>query len=184
VTRTIGIDLGTSGIKAVLMDDGARVLGTSAQPIAVSIPQVGWSEQDPDAWVATVFACLDDLAARHPEAMASVQGIGLSGQMLACLILDHAHRPLRPAMLWNDQRAVAECADLLERVPDIGRRSNGTPDPGITAPKLLWLRRHRSGPTPTLPSARGGRNPWSASASLPAPEPAARAGGATGVSAR
>ena len=74
--------------------------------------------------------------------MAVVEGIGLSGQMLAALLLDAAHRPLRPAILWNDQRAIAECAELLDRCPDIGWRTNGTPDPGITAPKLLWLRRH------------------------------------------
>ncbi len=74
--------------------------------------------------------------------MAAVRGIGLSGQMLAALILDADLRPLRPAMLWNDQRALQECDELLAAVPDIGRRTNGTPDPGITAPKLMWLRKH------------------------------------------
>jgi xylulokinase len=139
---TIGIDLGTSGIKAVLMEDATRALAQAARPVAVSIPQVGWSEQDPDQWVAGVWACLDDLAAAHPGAMRSVAGIGLSGQMLAALVLDKDLRPLRPAMLWNDQRALAECAELLAALPDIGLRTNGTPDPGITAPKLMWLNRH------------------------------------------
>jgi xylulokinase len=139
---TIGIDLGTSGIKAVLMEDAVRALGQASRPVAVSIPHLGWSEQDPDLWVAAVWACLDDLAAAHPGAMGSVAGIGLSGQMLAALILDRDLRPLRPAMLWNDQRAIAECAELLAAVPDIGLRTNGTPDPGITAPKLMWLARH------------------------------------------
>jgi xylulokinase len=78
--------------------------------------------------------------------MAGVCGIGLSGQMLAALILDASLRPLRPAMLWNDQRSLAECAELLTAVPDVGQRTNGTPDPGITAPKLMWLRKHE----PTL----------------------------------
>ncbi|MES2144015.1 MAG: xylulokinase [Pseudomonadota bacterium] len=139
MSLTLGIDLGTSGIKAAILEDAARVLASAAHPVAVSIPQMGWSEQDPDLWVSTVWACLDDLAASHPAEMAAVTGIGLSGQMLACLILDGDLRPLRPAMLWNDQRAIAECADLSARVPDIGNRTNGTPDPGITAPKLLWL---------------------------------------------
>jgi xylulokinase len=139
VTLTLGIDLGTSGIKAVILEDATRVVASAAHPVAVSIPQLGWSEQNPDLWVSTVWACLDDLAASHPAEMAAVTGIGLSGQMLACLILDADLKPLRPAMLWNDQRAIAECADLLARVPDIGNRTNGTPDPGITAPKLLWL---------------------------------------------
>jgi xylulokinase len=138
----IGIDLGTSGIKAVLIEDLSRVIAVAAEPVAVSRPKVGYSEQDADVWIATVFACLDRLAAEAPREMAAVQGIGLSGQMLCALILDADLRPLRPAMLWNDQRAMTECAELLAAVPDIGRRTNGTPDPGITAPKLMWLRKH------------------------------------------
>lgn len=138
----IGIDLGTSGIKAVLIEDLSRVVAVAAEPVAVSRPRIGASEQDADLWVTTVFSCLDRLAAEAPRKMAAVRGIGLSGQMLAALILDADLRPLRPAMLWNDQRALAECADLLAAVPDIGQRTNGTPDPGITAPKLMWLRKH------------------------------------------
>lgn len=138
----IGIDLGTSGIKAVLIEDLTRVIAVASEPVAVSRPHVGWSEQDADLWVSTVLACLDRLAADAPREMAAVQGIGLSGQMLAALVLDENLKPLRPAMLWNDQRALAECAELLAAVPDIGQRTNGTPDPGITAPKLLWLRKH------------------------------------------
>ncbi len=138
----LGIDLGTSGIKAVLIEDLSRVVAVASEPVAVSRPQVGHSEQDADLWVATVLTCLDRLAAEAPREMAAVRGIGLSGQMLAALILDADLHPLRPAMLWNDQRALPECAELLAAVPDIGRRTNGTPDPGITAPKLMWLRRH------------------------------------------
>ncbi len=74
--------------------------------------------------------------------MAAAEAIGLSGQMLAALVLGADHRPLWPAMLWNDQRAVAEYAELPMRCPNIGPRTNGTPDPSITAPKLLWLGRH------------------------------------------
>ncbi len=135
----IGIDLGTSGIKAVLMDESDLVKAEAAVPVAVSIPHIGWSEQDPDLWVDAVFTCLDRIAAEVPALMPGVAGIGLSGQMLACLVLGADHRPLRPAMLWNDQRAIAECAELLGLVPDIGMRTNGAPDPGITAPKLMWL---------------------------------------------
>ncbi len=138
----IGIDLGTSGIKAVLMDAGDGVVAEAAVPVAVSIPHLGWSEQDADLWVEAVCLCLDRIAAEAPGRMAAVAGIGLSGQMLACLILDGDLRPLRPAMLWNDQRALAECAELAAAMPDIGSRTNGAPDPGITLPKLLWLRRH------------------------------------------
>lgn len=142
MTLHIGIDLGTSGIKAVLIEDLIRVIAVAAEPVAVSRPKVGYSEQQGDLWVSTVLTCLDRLAAMAPQQMAAVRGIGLSGQMLAALILDRQLRPLRPAMLWNDQRALVECAELLAKVPDIGRRTNGTPDPGITAPKLMWLRKH------------------------------------------
>jgi xylulokinase len=142
MTLTIGIDLGTSGVKAVILQDAETVLADAAQPIAVSIPHVGWSEQDADDWVAAVWSCLDRLAAAAPREMAAVTAIGLSGQMLCALLLDKSLKPLRPAILWNDQRSIAECAELLQRCPDIGQRTNGTPDPGITAPKLLWLAKH------------------------------------------
>ena len=141
----IGIDLGTSGIKAVLVENLTQVISTASLPMATSRPHVGWSEQEPDDWVSAVFTCLDMLKIQSPQQMAAVRGIGLSGQMLAALILDKDLRPLRPAILWNDQRAIAECHTLLARVPDIGFRTNGTPDPGLTAAKLLWLAQHEPG---------------------------------------
>ena len=141
----IGIDLGTSGVKAVLIEDATEVRAEAGRPIAVSVPHLGWSEQAADLWVEAAFDCLDRLAQEHPGLMGAVEAIGLSGQMLACLPLDADLRPLRPAMLWNDQRALAECAELAARVPDIGMRANGAPDPGITAPKLMWLARHEPG---------------------------------------
>lgn len=142
MTLAIGIDLGTSGIKCVILEDATVVVGQAARRIATSIPVVGWSEQNADDWVRTVFSCLDELAQNHSDKMASVVGIGLSGQMLSALLLDKDQKPVRPAILWNDQRAIAECAELEAKVPDIGRRTNGTPDPGLTAPKLLWLAKH------------------------------------------
>ncbi|HFQ15845.1 MAG TPA: xylulokinase, partial [Rhodobacteraceae bacterium] len=137
-----GIDLGTSGIKLALFDDNEHLLAAASRPIAVSRPRPGWSEQPPDLWWRAVCSGLDELAATAPEAMARLRGIGLSGQMLGLVLLDEAQRPVRPAILWNDQRALAECRELLEKVPDIGRRSHGAPDPGIIGPKMLWLARH------------------------------------------
>ena len=89
-----------------------------------------------------MIGCLDEMASAEPVLTAGVSAIGLSGQMLCALLLNKAHKPRRPAILWNDQRAIAGCAELLAACPDIGMRTNGTPDPGITAPKLLWLRKH------------------------------------------
>ncbi len=142
MTLTIGIDLGTSAVKAALIEGAHRVRAVATWPVAVSIPHVGWSEQDPQSWVAAMIGCLDEIARVEPALMQAVNAIGLSGQMLCALLLDKSHKPLRPAILWNDQRAIAECAELLALCPDIGMRTNGTPDPGITAPKLLWLRKH------------------------------------------
>ncbi|WMS43050.1 xylulokinase [Acuticoccus sp. MNP-M23] len=142
MSLVIGIDIGTSGVKAVIADENESVRGEASQPIRVSAPHPGWSEQAPDLWCEAVATCLDALAAAHPVLIADVAGIGLSGQMLGTVMIDTADRPVRPAALWNDQRAIAESAELLRRQPDIGHRTNGTPDPGLPGPKLLWFAAH------------------------------------------
>lgn len=139
----IGIDLGTSGVKAVLMDDDQALLGeASSQHIEVQRPRRSWSEQNPDRWWEEVSGTLDRLAAAHPKEMGAVTGIGLSGQMYSATVLDETDTPLRPAMLWSDTRSSEECRILEEREPAlldyVGRR----PTPFTTAPKLIWLERH------------------------------------------
>ncbi len=138
-----GLDIGTSGVKCVLVDMEARAHASAQRAIEVTRAQPGWSEQHPDLWWQAVTEVFDELAAQHPREMARVAAIGLSGQMLGPVLIDRDDRPLDGVLLWNDERSLAECATLLERVPDIGRRTNGTPDPGIGAPKLLWLAKHR-----------------------------------------
>lgn len=137
-----GIDLGTSGIKIALVDEDGLCLATAARPSPVDIPHVGWSQQDPEQWWTLSCDIFDDLAADHPHLMARLNGIAVSGHMLGPVLLDRANRPTTPCILWNDQRSVLECAELLARVPDIGWRTNGQPDPGLGAPKLLWLAKH------------------------------------------
>lgn len=137
-----GIDLGTSGIKIALVDADGTCLAQAARPCAVDRPHPGWSQQDPQAWWDCVVAIFDALAAAHPGLMARLAAISLSGQMLGPVLLDADDRAVTPCILWNDQRALAECATLLARVPNIGWRTNGQPDPGLTAPKLLWLADH------------------------------------------
>ena len=142
MTVFAGIDVGTSGVKVALFDEAERTCATAAQRLEVSRPHPGWSEQHPEAWWAAVGDCFDELAAAQAPLMARLAGIGLSGQMLGAVLLDRDDVPVRPAILWNDQRATAESARLLALVPDIGLRANGAPDPGLTAPKLLWLAQH------------------------------------------
>ena len=137
-----GVDLGTSGIKVALVDEGGDCLATAARKSPVDIPHPGWSQQDPDQWWTLTQECFDALAGEHGALMARLAGISFSGHMLGQVLLDKNNRPSTPCILWNDQRSMKECAELLERVPDIGWRTNGQPDPGLTAPKLLWLAKH------------------------------------------
>ena len=139
----LGVDIGTSGVKAVLVDAADRVVAEAASaPLVVSRPQPLWSEQDPSAWWQAVVEALDRLAAQAPSGMAAVQAVGLSGQMLGVALLDRDDAVLRPALLWNDGRASAEGAELHQRFPDFVARVGCRAMPGFSAPKLLWLARH------------------------------------------
>jgi xylulokinase len=138
----IGIDLGTSGIKAVLVDDTQTLRASHIEALHVSRPHPGWSEQNPEDWWQGTLRALDALAAEHPDAMAAVRGIGLSGQMHGAVLLDARGQTLRPAMLWNDTRCETECRELEESLPAIRQITGNPAMPGFTAPKLLWIRRH------------------------------------------
>ena len=136
----LGLDLGTSGLRGVLMDEGGAVLGAAERPYEVSRPRPGWSEQDPADWTAACRGVVADLRAAHPEAVAALEGIGLSGQMHGATLLGAGHEPLRPCMLWNDTRASAE-ASALDTAP--ARKASGNAVfPGFTAPKLAWVAAH------------------------------------------
>ncbi|MDQ0392208.1 xylulokinase [Labrys monachus] len=138
----LGIDIGTSAVKALLADGHQRIVASSDVPLTVQRPQPGFSEQEPDAWVEAVIAAVDALKAAHPAAVSAVQGIGLSGHMHGAVLLGADHRPLRPAILWNDGRSSAECAELEARWPALRAVTGNKAMPGFTAPKLLWVARH------------------------------------------
>jgi xylulokinase len=138
----IGIDLGTSSLKAVLVDDHQRVLATAARDLTVDRPAPLWSEQDPADWVSAASAALGGLRDASPEAFRRCEGIGLSGQMHGAVLLDECDRPLRPCILWNDGRAAAECIELEAAESESRRITGNIAMPGFTAPKLLWVRRH------------------------------------------
>ena len=134
----IGLDLGTSGLKGLLIDDDQRVLAEATAPLTVQRPHEGWSEQSPADWIAAAEAVLDALAA---QGLAAVRGIGLSGQMHGATLLDAREEVLRPCILWNDTRAHEEAAEL-DGDPMFRRVSGNIVFPGFTAPKLLWVERH------------------------------------------
>ena len=133
----LGIDVGTSSVKAVLVDARERILASASAALDVDRPHPGWSEQDPDAWIRGCEQVLDALAASHREALAAVEGIGLSGHMHGATLLGADDRPLRPAILWNDGRSEAECHELETRCPRSRELSGNLAMPGFTAPKLL-----------------------------------------------
>src|SRR5271170_65006 len=138
----LGLDIGTSSVKALLVDADQRVVAEASTPLSVSRPFPLWSEQDPGDWVAGVEAAVHTVSRHAPDAFAALSGIGLSGQMHGATLLDASDRPLRPAILWNDGRSFAECAELKRRVPDLERRTGNLAMPGFTAPKMLWVAAH------------------------------------------
>lgn len=138
----LGIDLGTSGVKAVLVDEDQRVLTQASAPLTVQRPRPLWSEQDPESWWQATCRTIRDLRATHSRELARVRSIGLSGQMHGATLLDAHDRVLRPAILWNDGRSGEACAELLRRVPNVIQITGNAVMPGFTAPKLIWLEAH------------------------------------------
>ena len=132
----LGIDIGTSSVKAILADDNGDVIECASSPLSVSRLRTLWSEQDPtDWWSATNHAVSAlDLRRRH-----AVKAIGLSGQMHGATLLGADNRLLRPAILWNDGRSVEQCAALEANIPDLGQITGNRAMPGFTAPKLQWV---------------------------------------------
>jgi xylulokinase len=138
VTVLVGIDVGTTAVKALAISDTGDVLATAEEGYPLSTPRPGWSEQAPEDWWNATQHALAKLGSLE------VAGIGLSGQMHGLVCLDSKGEVLRPAILWNDQRTAAECAEIEERV-GLERLIAATGNralTGFTAPKLLWVRRH------------------------------------------
>ena len=135
----IGLDLGTSGLKALLIDDAQTILAEAHADLSVSRPHDGWSEQAPADWIAATGLALDELASKH--ALDAVRGIGLSGQMHGATLLDASHDVLRSSILWNDTRAFAEATEMDGDAPWRAISGNIV-FPGISAPKLAWVHRN------------------------------------------
>ena len=135
----LGIDIGTSSVKAVLVDNDGKLQGQGSAPLTVERPHPSWSEQNPDAWWKATIEAVRSLPDKQRNA---VKAIGLSGQMHGATLLDGADKPLRPAILWNDGRSEAECAELERLEPRSREITGNLAMPGFTAPKLLWVKHH------------------------------------------
>src|SRR5215212_4795900 len=141
----LGIDIGTSGTKTLVCDEDGKVLATATAEHRISSPKPGWSEQDPiDWWNATCKATRAVLKKAKVKP-ADVGCIGLSGQMHGSVFLADNEKPLRPALLWNDQRTVQQCAEIEAKAGGRERLIDMVANPaltGFTAPKILWVRDH------------------------------------------
>ncbi|MCI5763031.1 xylulokinase [Actinobacillus porcinus] len=136
----IGIDLGTSGVKVVLLDENQQIIATTQQALPISRPQPLWSEQNPEDWWYAVNLAM--LALAQQQDLSAVKAIGLTGQMHGATLLDNHDHILRPAILWNDGRSAAECAELETQVPNSREITGNLMMPGFTAPKLKWVKKH------------------------------------------
>lgn len=135
----LGIDLGTSGVKAIIMDDRGAVVSQAHAPLSVSRPHPLWSEQDPQDWWQATSAAVKGLDSKSRRA---VKAIGLSGQMHGATCLDENDDVIRPAILWNDGRSAAQCTAMMEALPELTDIAGNLAMPGFTAPKIQWMREH------------------------------------------
>lgn len=135
----LGLDLGTSGLKALLIDENQSIIASATAPLEVSRPKDSWSEQNPKDWIKATEHALNQLKAEHGEALTQVRGIGLSGQMHGAVLLDAQDNVLRPAILWNDTRSHKQAAQL-DAYPQFRSLTGNIVFPGFTAPKLLWVK--------------------------------------------
>jgi len=140
----VGIDVGTSGTKAVVLDGDGRLLAAATAEHPLSTPRPGHSEQDPEDWWRSACAATRQALAAPAVAGRTVAAIGLSGQMHGLVMLDGHGRTLRPCILWNDQRSAPQCARIERElgIPELVRRTGNRLLPGFTLPKILWCREH------------------------------------------
>lgn len=136
----IGIDLGTSGVKVVLLDETQHIVAITQKPLPISRPQPLWSEQNPQDWWNAANEAMLELASQQD--LSGVKAIGLTGQMHGATLLDSADNVLSPAILWNDGRSFAECEELEQLVPNSREITGNLMMPGFTAPKLRWVDKH------------------------------------------
>jgi xylulokinase len=141
----LGIDVSTTGVKALLIDEAGAIVGSASTPLTVQRPKPRWSEQNPHEWWFGTWRSIRDAMAAASASGDEIAAVGLTGQMHGLVLLDEQNRVLRPAILWNDQRTAAECDEIRSRMGGRERLVQVTGNDalsGFTAPKILWVRNH------------------------------------------
>jgi xylulokinase len=138
----LGLDCGTSGLKALLTDERGELVGSAARAFSPDRPHAGWSEQNPDDWLAAMAGAVADIRNSAGKALGALKAIGFSGQMHGAVLIDCWDEPIRPAILHNDGRAYREAEELARDYPDLPSVVGVKPMPGFTGPKLKWIARH------------------------------------------
>jgi xylulokinase len=138
----LGLDCGTSGLKALLTDEGGEPIASAARTYSPTRPRAGWSEQNPDDWATAMAGAIADLENNAGKGLSGLKAIGFSGQMHGAVLLDRADKPIRPAILHNDGRAVREADELARDYPHLAQIVGVKPMPGFTGPKLKWIARN------------------------------------------
>jgi len=138
----IGIDLGTSSVKMILIDHDQNILATSNAALTVQNPKDGYSEQNPEEWINATQQCLEELKSRNPKEFSETIFIGISGHMHGATIIDTFGSVIRPCILWNDTRSHEECLEFENQSFDVRNISGNITMPGFTAPKINWLKKN------------------------------------------
>jgi xylulokinase len=141
----LGLDCGTSGLKALLTDEGGEPIASATRSYSPDRPRAGWSEQKPNDWATAMAGAIADLRDSAGRRLSALKAVGFSGQMHGAVLLDRADKPIRPAILHNDGRAFLEADELARDDPDLAQIVGVKPMPGFTGPKLKWIARNEPG---------------------------------------
>ena len=136
----IGIDLGTSSVKMILIDNEQNVLATANSKITIQIPKDGYSEQNPQEWIKATNKCFDEIKLLKPKEFSETISIGISGQMHGATIIDDHGKVIRPCILWNDTRSYKECHEFENQNFEVRSITGNISMPGFTAPKINWIK--------------------------------------------
>ena len=140
----IGIDLGTSGVKTILIDRNQKILSVAHAKLDVHSPQDGFNEQNPHDWIQATENCLCELQKKQPTEFSATISIGISGQMHGATLIDKEGNVLRPCILWNDTRSHQECIEFEDQEFDVRKISGNIAMPGFTAPKINWIKKNET----------------------------------------